>query len=140
MGKNRTGDYRVGRGITDHVFVDVDGTLLIWPTKGGGATGNELSAFRTACTGGQCDARLLPKVNVALVSELQEWQRRRNGRIVIWTMGGPDHANMARVFCGLEGDVLCIGKPDLIVDDAGQALIAKKHRVVMPQDFRCPDA
>lgn len=30
MARDKTGDFRVGRGLTDYVFVDVDGTLIDW--------------------------------------------------------------------------------------------------------------
>lgn len=103
---------KVGRGETNHVFVDVDGTLLIWPTRAGSPLPGET-----------------PMVNLPLVAALRRWAAA-GGRIVIWTMGGLAHAEMARQLCGL--DAICIPKPDLVVDDGP---LLKKFPVATPTGF-----
>lgn len=106
---------KVGRGETDHVFVDVDGTLLIWPTNPGAPRPGEV-----------------PTVNTRLVAMLKEAQRR-GLKVVIWTMGGQAHAEMARRLCGLEG-AICIPKPDIVIDDAPD-FFKKKLPAVKPEFF-----
>lgn len=106
---------KLGRGETNHVFVDVDGTLLIWPTTPGSPRPGET-----------------PAVNADLVRRLKSWQAR-GMRIVIWTMGGVQHAELARDLCGLAG-ALCIAKPDIAIDDAGDGF-KRKLPVVLPAEF-----
>jgi hypothetical protein len=89
---------KLGRGETGHVFVDVDGTLLIWPTRPGSPRPGET-----------------PSVNRPLVDALKRWTAT-GGRVVIWTMGGIAHAEMARELCALDAAV-CMAKPDIVVDD-----------------------
>lgn len=107
---------KVGRGETNHVYVDVDGTLLIWPTRPGAPQPGET-----------------PRVNSALVDCLKSWQRSSGGRIVVWTMGGCAHAEMAADLCGLES-VTCIAKPDLVIDD-GPEFFKRKLPVQSPEEF-----
>lgn len=126
----------VGRGETNHVFVDVDGTLLVWPTKPGSPHSLELEAARRFARGeplSALQAARLPRVNAELVRALKLWQEQTGGTIVIWTMGGRAHAELARTLCWLDGAV-CIAKPDLAVDDAGEAF-RKKLPVCLPGDF-----
>lgn len=106
----------LGRGETNHIYVDVDGTLLIWPTVPGSPRPGET-----------------PRVNKQLVRRLKDYQARYGAQLVIWTMGGTKHAEMARERCGLDG-AICIAKPDLAVDDAGDGF-KKKLPVVLPADF-----
>lgn len=112
MAKNKTGEFRVGRGLTDHVFVDVDGTLLDW--RG------------AVC--GTWEAK--PTINQRLVAELKKWKEKRGGTLVVWSTGGPSHAKRAADYCGL--DALCIGKPDIAVDDWLNLPLCTPH------EFSCP--
>lgn len=100
----------VGRNETDHVYVDVDGTLLSEPNEHG-----------------------VYGVNWRLVAKLKKWMAA-GGKVVIWTMGGVHHAEMARGLCGLEG-AICVAKPDLMIDDASAKFFWKKHRIVLPDEF-----
>jgi len=142
---------RAGRGITDHVCVDVDGTLILWATGPGSCTEAEVAAAtrnisaiaeRRAEEIPAEDRHLVPRVNWPLVEELKKWANRRDGTIVIWTMGGPKHAELAMMLCGLDMGyrVECIAKPDLIVDDAGHDKLFARHRAVLPHEFKCPEA
>lgn len=149
MGANRTGEGRVGRGITDAVYVDVDGTLLLWPTKVGSPTPEETAAARRMISGDayehgkprEGDEHLCPTINVALVARLKAWYAEREAAgasplIVIWTMGGRQHAELAMMLCDFDMGycVDCLPKPDVMVDDAG-ALLMRKHPVVTPEAF-----
>jgi hypothetical protein len=153
MAEDRKGEGRVGRGITDHVFVDVDGTLLVWPTKPGGASAGEVEAAyrnvnalssRSPALVIAEDRHLVPRVNWDLVEELEAWAARRNGTIVIWTMGGTSHAELAMRCCDWDrGEdafpkVRCIAKPDVMVDDAKHEKWTARHRVIQPHEFKCP--
>jgi len=151
LAHNQTGEGRVGRGITDHVYVDVDGTLLLWPTKPGGATGGELAAAHRNISAiadqkpediPAADRALVPRVNWPLVEQIKAWANRRNGTIVIWTTGGSEHAELAMMLCGLDMGylVVCVGKPDLIVDDAHHDKLFARIRAVLPHEFKCPEA
>lgn len=117
MAANKTGEGRVGRGLTDTIYVDVDGTLLGWPL---GVNNSE------------------PIINQRLVSELLKWRERRNGTLVVWTTGGKKHAEMAAAKC-FPGDesIVCMAKPDLIVDDCGQ-ILGTTIRVALPEEFNAP--
>lgn len=161
MGANQTGGFRVGRGITDVIAVDVDGTLLLWPERNGGASAREIEAARrhvgrmaeASCDdmngveASEEDRRFLPRINAPLVKELKAWAAARaaaggNPHFLFWTMGGEEHAELAMILCGFDMGhrYTLVGKPDIIVDDAGQALLSKKHPVVLPSDFKCPGA
>lgn len=144
MANDFTGQGRVGRGITDHVCVDVDGTLLLWPAKAGSARPEEVAAAYAYLAGDPHDLALLPRVNHELVAALDKWRARRKGTIVIWTMGGWMHADMARRFVGWghlrPPEVVCMGKPDLIIDDAGHDKLFSRHRAIFPHEFKCPEA
>lgn len=82
----------------DTVFVDVDGTLLIWPTGRAGE--------------GQ------PIRNLDLCLKLQAW-KTPDRRIYVWSKGGHAHARRAVEFCEL-GDIVsgCLEKPTRMVDDS----------------------
>lgn len=151
MATNRTGEGRVGRGITDTLCVDVDGTLLLWPTKPGGATPSELAAAhrnvaaladRTPALVRYEDRDYVPSVNWPLVDAIKSWYDHRSDagaspRIIIWTMGGSAHAALAMMCCGFDMGYMveCIGKPDLIIDDAKHDKLFASHRAVLPRDF-----
>lgn len=104
-----------GRWVTNHVFCDVDGTLLLWPTVPGSPQPGET-----------------PTVNVELVEALRAWKRESGGTIVLWSRGGTAHADMARALCAIEA--VCIAKPDLMIDDADPMLLKKKLLLVKPRD------
>lgn len=139
MAKNRTGEGRVGRGLTDHLYVDVDGTLLIWPARGGGATHAETMAARKLWRDEPLteeERRHLPVINAELVRRINAWQAARpTGTLVIWSLGGTEHAKMARDLCGFPSGTPCIAKPDLMVDDAAGETFAKKFPMVHPDAF-----
>lgn len=147
MGQNKSGAFRVGRGLTDHVFVDVDGTLLLWPTAAGAPAEHEVEALNEYILGNRVNAKHLPRSNVPLVLELTKWYdaRKRAGGdpvLVIWSMGGPGHAAAAREYCAFPPymSIFCMGKPDVIVDDATGETLARKHTCVQPDNFTCPEA
>ena len=132
---------KIGRGETNHLFVDVDGTLLSWPPPGrpGGPTEEQRKNARAYLRSEAFEAAWLPKVDTVLVENVRQWHKASGGTLVIWSMGGAEHAAMARDFCGLPLlRVVCIGKPDLAVDD--NPLVWSKHRldVVGPGEFRVP--
>lgn len=101
---------------TNHVFCDVDGTLLIWPTKPGSPRPGEV-----------------PQVNRRLVTEIKRWQQRSNGILVIWSRRGLEHARMAMNLCGL--DAVCVAKPDIMIDDADPMTFRKATLLCTPQQF-----
>lgn len=142
MGQDRTGNFRVGRGVNDWVYVDVDGTLLLWPTDPGSPLPREVEAARRKAYGlnlAPGTEAYLPRVNTTLVNELLRWAAKRKGVVAIWSMGGAEHATLARKLCGLDNFswVICLAKPDMMVDDGARHLMAK-HPVVLPGDFKCP--
>ena len=113
---------KIGRGETNHLYCDVDGTLLIWPTKPGAPQPGEI-----------------PKVNAELVANVKAWHKDSGGVLVIWSMGGPAHAVMARDLCefGVER-VICIGKPDLAIDDNPHVWGKRGPLVSAPEAFKVP--
>lgn len=117
MAANKKGEGRVGRGLTDTVYVDVDSTLLMWPNGVNNGA---------------------PVINVRLVAELLKWRKGRAGTIVIWTTGGKAHAEKAAQLC-FPGDldVTCVAKPDLVIDDGAQVL-GRLIPAVLPDQFRSP--
>ena len=97
--KNHLGVY-----IERTVYVDVDGTLLIWPGPRPGRVPRK----------GELEFGLPPAVNTKLVKRLRD----SGAQIIIWSRGGEAHAEYAARFCGLDDIVTaCLTKPDLIVDD-----------------------
>lgn len=108
---------KIGRGETNHLYVDVDGTLLIWPTVAGSPRSGET-----------------PKVNEALVDCIKRWLKVSKGRLVIWSMGGPEHAELAATLCGFD-TCICIAKPDLVIDDAAHKLFMPKFPGMLPEAF-----
>ncbi len=93
----------------ESLFVDVDGTLLFWDEKPGRVTrGVPLEQLHLHCI-----------VNVTLVERLKRWKKPGN-LLVVWSMGGKDHAQWAVKLVGLQGAVdVCLPKPCGLVDDAG---------------------
>lgn len=128
---------KVGRGETNHLFVDVDGTLLIWPKTPGSAEGVVRTNAIAARAGEPHDTAILPKVNKRLVEQLRAWHAA-GGVIVIWTLGGKAWAEMARDFCGLQGleRVICMAKPDLAIDDNPHLWGEGSVLVVAPDAFK----
>lgn len=110
---------KLGRGKSDHLYVDVDGALLIWPTNPGAPQAGEV-----------------PKVNDRLVAEIKSWLLLDNkNSLVIWSMGGAAHADMARRLCGFE-NAICIRKPGLAIDDNLFVWGKRKLDVVLPHEFK----
>ena len=103
------------------ICVDVDGTLLIWPTVPGSPRPGET-----------------PKVNAALVAALRRWKQANPSRVlVVWTMGGAEHARMAVKVAGI-GDLcnFAMAKPVAFIDDAPADLLKRKRvNVVHPDAF-----
>ena len=146
MGANQQGEGRVGRGITDAVYVDVDGTLLLWPTVQGAPSPEELRNARDKVLGLPHTPSMLPRPNARLIAELHRWYVTRIAKggspvIVIWSMGGRAHALMAAELCDFPRamHIRCMPKPDCIIDDGGPALLFKKHPVLQPHEFTCPE-
>lgn len=85
------------------IFVDVDGTLILWSENRPG------KAFSG-----------VPKMNMRLIRWLIEWRRKNpEGNIYVWSTSGAIHAEWAVEFCGLEELIDgAMAKPDLIVDDS----------------------
>lgn len=79
-------------------FVDVDGTLLLWPS---GAVGEGT-----------------PAPNTALVRRLRAW-KAKDRRIYLWSRGGESHARQAAAFCDASDlfDAF-LNKPSVMIDDA----------------------
>lgn len=103
---------------TGTIFVDVDGTLLLWPTVAGAPRPGEV-----------------PTVNQPLVDAIKRWLYADTARrLVIWTMGGTEHAVMAATICGLPM-AICLAKPEFIIDDADAKLFHKKHFATHPDAF-----
>lgn len=118
MATNKKGEGRVGRGLTDTIYVDVDSTLLMWPN------GVDVGA---------------PIINSRLVIELLKWRAGRpGGTIVVWTTGGKAHAEKAAQLCfPSDTAIVCVAKPDLIVDDGAQ-ILGTLIPTVLPDQFRSP--
>ena len=89
----------------DVVYVDVDGTLLLWP----GTT----PGFRNEYE---------PIVNVALVKALQAWHRVDPTRtLVVWSANGASHAVYATMKANISNIVTVhLTKPQVFVDDSMQ--------------------
>ncbi len=85
------------------IFVDVDGTLIIWS---GDRPGRAFSGS--------------PKVNTKLIDFLKTAKKENpNVKIYVWSTGGQDHARWAVDYADLNGYVdYCMAKPGLIVDDS----------------------
>lgn len=88
------------------LFVDVDGTLLMWP---GGKPGRVPRA-------GEPGHGQTPDINRAML-EIIVQELDRGNEVVIWSTGGTDHAKMAAKLCELPASVICIGKPGVCYDD-----------------------
>lgn len=86
------------------VYVDVDGTLLIWPEP----------------TPGVRKGGVEPAFNSNLISVLIHWKQTfKNRELVVWSANGSDYARKACVGCGLTGFVdACISKPHVFIDDS----------------------
>lgn len=129
---------RIGRGETNSLFVDVDGTLLMWPEPGrpGGPTADQRLQLATQLLIGILQWPGMPTINRRLVHEIKEWHRASGGTLVIWSMNGAAHATGARDLCefGKEG-VLCIAKPDLAIDDNPHVWSKGSMLVAAPDAF-----
>lgn len=86
-----------------NIFVDVDGTIILWSKDRPG------KAFSG-----------VPKVNTKLVTWLKTSKAENpDMRIFIWSAGGWAHALWAVKFANLGDEVeYCMAKPDLIIDDS----------------------
>ena len=94
------------------VFVDVDGTLLLWPGERPGRVPRP----------GEPGHGQPPAINRGLVDALKAWHG--DGRVlVIWSRGGIDHCRMAAQLCCLKPDA-CVPKPDAAIDDGPRSVTA----------------
>ena len=81
---------------TPTVYVDVDGTLLLWRERYG---------------------KGVPLINEPLVNSLRH-QHEGGTMIYLWSRGGAKHAEMAADFCGIKRIVAgYMHKPQMMVDD-----------------------
>lgn len=89
--------------LRESVFVDVDGTLLIWSEPAPG----------TVDIGGK------PKINWKLIHRLRDWKRDTGGEIVIWSGNGKQHAQWAVEVAEI-GDIVDAvhAKPRAMIDDS----------------------
>ena len=109
------------KGETFAIYVDVDGTLLLWPGKVPPRNSHD---YRNA------------PVNKPLVLAIKEWHRGRNV-LVLWSRGGKEHCEFAAKRCGLKPDA-CIPKPRICVDDALQTITAgnaKRGFIVIDHNY-----
>lgn len=94
------------------VYVDVDGTLLIWP----GSDPGRMPLFGEHGYGQQ------PTINRELVEQLKKWKKSGpDNTLVIWSRNGTKHAFRAAAACELTADA-CLPKPDVAIDDSPQSV------------------
>lgn len=118
MAHDKQGEGRIGRGLTDHLYIDVDDTLLKGLTR-------EVLSW-------------------AFVDAVKAWYRQRHDHgaspvIVIWSVGGMKRAQEADVACKFTEEgyaVANIAKPDLMIDNGGHEWFYRKFKVVHPDTFR----
>ena len=91
------------------VYVDVDGTLLIWPGP----------------KPGSAQKGVTPPVNEKLIDGLYFWKlsriaaRLEPGWLVVWSRGSQAHIDWAVDLCDIRSIVdVAIRKPDMAIDDA----------------------
>lgn len=101
------------------LYVDVDGTLLLWPGDRPGRVPRR----------GEPHYGEPPAVNTSLVTELKRWHQPPR-TLVIWSHGGAAHAAMAANLCGLS-PAACLPKPSCAIDDASEKRL-KQFGVVKP--------
>ena len=96
---------------TNVIYVDVDGTLLIWPGPKPGQS--------------QAHRGVIPPVNEKLITALYAWKLRRASgglknetMLVVWSRGSMSHIKWAVTLCDIWDIVdLVTRKPDMVVDD-----------------------
>ncbi len=95
----------------DNLFVDVDGTLLLWADDRPG------HALKTA--DGFIDYKAAT-VNRPLCDELFNWIEAspHNRRLFIWSAGDVPHCEHAAAMCGLTPIATIIPKPGGMIDDS----------------------
>ena len=91
------------------VYVDVDGTLLIWPGPKPGSAQKDVT----------------PPVNEKLIEALRRWKNYRRvaglepGFLVVWSRGSQAHIDWAIALCRIDDIVdAAVRKPDMAIDDA----------------------
>ena len=98
-------------------YVDVDGTLVIWP---GPKAGRVPRRNHPHC--GE-----LPAINHELVNKLI----KQDERIIVWSRGGAKHAKDAAEFCGIMHLVIaCLEKPRTVIDDSPNPF--RGTEIIMP--------
>lgn len=93
------------------VYVDVDGTLLFWPTKPGRVPRSGETGFGRP-----------PELNAPLVEQLRRWHHG-NRFLAFWSRGGRKHCEMAARLTGLKPDA-CLPKPEVAIDDGPRSITA----------------
>lgn len=107
------------------IYVDVDGTLLIWPGEAG-----RVPRPGEPHHGGP------PAINVPLVEQLKAWHRAGRA-LVFWSRNGTKHCQMAARLTGLK-PLACLPKPNAAIDDGPRSVTAGSDRgfVVLSQHPR----
>lgn len=105
----------------NYVYIDVDGTLLLWDKKQGRVPrGVLIEDLRKFCT-----------INYTVVEYIE--RKFSEGSIIcIWSKGGRFHSKMAasREFCDIEKYVsFYLQKPSVIVDDSWKSGIVNSRCV-----------
>jgi hypothetical protein len=90
------------------LYVDIDGTLTDLPTKGGNVIDDRITKVKRLIEAGQ--------------------------EVVIWSGGGTSYAKKFAQDHGLNG-VVCIGKPDTVVDDNPTIRPSGRMAIRTPTEF-----
>lgn len=99
-------------GLERAAFVDVDGTLVLWPAPDVGRVPR----------GGEAGTGEAPVVNAKLVERLRAL-KRDGWEIYVWSRGGTKHADRAVAYCGIADIVeATLPKPSRLYDDSRRVL------------------
>jgi len=109
------------------LYVDVDGTLLIWPQP---------DPSRPP------PAPLIPydraEIDHEVVRALRRWKAANpDGQLIVWSMRGRKHAERAVGVCDLADVVdLVLAKPGTMIDDAPWLVWFRDMRLLAPGQAR----
>jgi hypothetical protein len=98
------------------IYVDIDGTLLIWPGQKSGRPPRRNEELYG----------VPPSVNEKLANALREWHKSGKS-LVLWSRGGADHCRKAAKMCRLEPDA-CLPKPYATFDDAPNTVTRNERK------------